>query len=125
MGCGPGTFNPAANQGSCGSCDAGSYQDGPGGTACKSCTAGHYCAEGASAPLPCPGGTHQNTSLSVMTGVEQCVVCGEGTYCTVGASVARLCAPGTYGAGIRTGDLSTALVDLDANVLHSLPLCAG
>ena len=57
---------------------------------------GYYCASGASAPLPCPGGTHQNTSLVVMTGVEQCVTCGEGTYCSVGAGVPTACAPGTF-----------------------------
>ena len=59
-------------------------------------TPGYYCSEGATAPLPCPGGTHQNTSLSVMTGVEQCVVCGEGTYCSVGANEPSECAPGTF-----------------------------
>ena len=34
-----------------------------------------YCKLGAAAALPCPGGYHKNTSMTVMTSVDDCVMC--------------------------------------------------
>ena len=36
-------------------------------------------------PLPCPGGTRMDLSLSVMTSVDDCVVCKQGTFCPIGS----------------------------------------
>ena len=94
--CSVGTFNNQTNQKTCHKCEAGSYQDEEGKTACKRCTSGFYCEEGASAPVPCPGGTYKNLSLDVMTSVEQCVRCPEGSFCSVGSAAPTLCAPGTF-----------------------------
>ena len=37
-----------------------------------------------------------NTSLTVMSSVEQCVTCPEGTFCSIGVEVPTPCAPGTF-----------------------------
>ena len=55
-----------------------------------------YCAEGSAAPLPCPGGTHKDVSLTVMTSVADCVICPTGTFCSVGSETPTDCAPGTF-----------------------------
>ncbi|KOO34597.1 mastigoneme-like protein [Chrysochromulina tobinii] len=94
--CAPGTYNNQSRQETCVKCAPGSFQDEAGQTSCKNCTQGYYCAEGAAAALPCPGGTHKNASLSVMRSVDQCVVCPVGTSCSVGSAEAVPCAPGTY-----------------------------
>ena len=95
--CAKGSYNPLdqTEAEECELCDAGSYQDETGTTVCKPCTPGYYCAEGAAAALPCPGGTHKNVSLAVMTSVDQCIICPVGTYCPVGSAEAAPCAPGT------------------------------
>ena len=71
--CAPGTVNPLVKQERCMRCEAGKYQDLEGNVTCKSCPGGYYCAEGSAAPLPCPGGTTMDSSLSVMTSAEQCL----------------------------------------------------
>ena len=102
--CPTGSFTDAPSADSCVLCVAGTFQDAAQQTACKVCTPGYYCAEGAAAALPCPGGTHKNASLAVMTSVDECVVCPPGTFCPVGSADAKPCAPGTYndGAGNET-----------------------
>ena len=94
--CAPGTYNNQPQQETCLKCAPGSFQELAGQTSCIPCTPGYYCAEGAAAALPCPGGTHKNALLSVMTSVDQCVACPVGTSCSVGSAVAVPCAPGTY-----------------------------
>ena len=94
--CYAGSYAANASKPTCDSCAAGSYQDGAGATACKSCDAGYYCERGCSSPLPCPGGTHMNTSLEVMWSASQCVECEPGTFCPVGSAQPTACAPGTY-----------------------------
>ena len=89
--CAPGTFNPTAQRETCTNCEAGTFQEVAGQTACVACTAGYYCGEGAAAALPCPGGTHKNASLLVMSSVDQCVVCPRGTFCSVGADEPTPC----------------------------------
>ena len=73
--CSPGTYNALEAQATCTNCALGSYQNELKATSCKQCTPGNYCGEGASAPLPCPAGRHQNASLPVMTTSDECVVC--------------------------------------------------
>ena len=96
--CTAGTYNDQEGQQTCKACPAMTYQDRTRQTACKACTEGYYCAEGAAAALPCPGGTHKNASLAVMTSVEQCVTCPAGTSCSVGSAEPSPCLPGAYGA---------------------------
>ena len=100
--CSPGTFTDVVGEASCTRCAPGKYQVVAGTTRCNECTAGYYCEEGAAAALPCPGGTHTNATLRLlslpMTSVEQCVICPEGTFCSVGSDAATPCAPGTYNA---------------------------
>jgi hypothetical protein len=45
------------------------------------CFAGHYCPEGTLEPIPCPGGTYQDTP-GVSVSVEDCLVCPGGFYCS-------------------------------------------
>ena len=61
--CSPGTVQPNATQGSCDKCAAGKFQTEEGQQECETCTAGSYCAEGASAPLPCAEGTYSASML--------------------------------------------------------------
>ena len=63
----------------------------------QNCTEGYYCAKGAAAALPCPGGTTKRLSI-IMKAKEDCDVCGEGTFCPVGSGVATNCSAGTYNA---------------------------
>ena len=37
-----------------------------------------------------------NTSLTVMTSVEQCIICPAGTFCSIGSDAPTPCAPGTF-----------------------------
>ena len=94
--CAAGTIAAVGGLGACTPCLAGSYQQLRGQTACVDCTPGRFCVEGASAPIPCPGGTHMNSSLLTMTSDTDCVVCDVGTFCPVGSEAPADCAPGTY-----------------------------
>jgi hypothetical protein len=94
--CAPGTYNALERQQTCESCSAGTFQDLEGNHTCKRCTPGYYCAKGSSAPLPCPSGTRNNSSLTrPMTSEDDCVICAVGTFCPVGSDVETPCAPGT------------------------------
>ena len=94
--CAPGTSNPNVGKSECDPCTPGTFQDGAGATSCKPCTSGNYCPAGASAPLPCPAGTHQNLTMSVMTSVTDCVICPAGTSCFVGSTKPTPCSPGFF-----------------------------
>ena len=77
-------------------CSAGTFQDLEGNVTCKACTPGYYCAEGSAAPLPCPGGTRKDSTLTrPMTSEADCVTCSVGTFCPVGSANETACAPGT------------------------------
>ena len=101
--CRRGTAGATAGLAICPDCAAGKYQNETGRTACIDCTAGSFCVEGSSAPLPCPAGTHANSSLGVMTSAGQCVECDAGTFCTVGSAAPTACAPGTVQPEPRQG----------------------
>ena len=94
--CAPGTYNDQLNASTCVNCAPGTYQSEPRSTACEACTPGYYCADRSAAPLPCPGGTHKDTLLAVMTSVDDCVICPVGTFCSIGSAEPTACAPGTY-----------------------------
>ena len=108
--CAPGTVNPLVKQESCVRCAPGTYQDLEGNTTCKDCSDGHYCAEGSAAPLPCPGGTRKDLSLTVMSSVNQCITCDAGHACSVGSAEQVQCLPGSFGAeaGRATCELCAA-----------------
>jgi hypothetical protein len=94
--CLPGSIAGERGLSTCELCRAGKFTRDRGSTACQSCIAGYFCAEGAAAPLPCPGGTHKNSSLiRPMESEADCVTCGVGTFCPVGSDAEMLCAPGT------------------------------
>ena len=93
--CVPGTITATEGQSKCSPCSGGEYQEQIGSTACRRCIPGYFCAEGSATPLPCPGGTRKNTSLSVMTSINQCIVCPAGTSCSVGSALALPCLPGS------------------------------
>ena len=88
------TSNATAHD-KCTRCAAGTFQNGEGATACDLCTPGYFCAEGAAAALPCPGGTTKRTGI-VMKSKADCTRCGVGTYCPVGSGTATNCSAGTY-----------------------------
>ena len=95
--CAPGTYNPLEGKEDCVRCAAGTYQDLEGNITCKACTPGYYCATGSAAPLPCPGGTRKDPTLTrPMTSEADCVTCDVGTFCPVGSAHETACAPGTY-----------------------------
>ena len=103
--CSPGFFNPLPRQAACARCEAGRYQNASGALDCWVCEPGHYCLEGASAPLPCPSGTHQDLTLTTpMTSDAQCVACGAGTFCPTGAEAPTNCSAGTFGEGARQSE---------------------
>ncbi|KAL3926142.1 MAG: hypothetical protein SGPRY_003439, partial [Prymnesium sp.] len=93
--CAMGTFARTNGTARCEVCEPGTYQNDTAATGCRPCPDGAYCTEGASAPLPCPGGTAQ-TPNATMTSANDCNDCGEGTFCPVGSVTETLCAPGTY-----------------------------
>lgn len=65
-----------------------------------SCPDGYYCQPGAAAPIACPAGSHSNSSIRMMTSVDECVTCGAGTYCPVGSIKPVDCAPGTFNPNV-------------------------
>ena len=55
------------------------YQDADGETSCRPCTSGYLCAEGASAPQPCPSGTYAPLTSSFLRSLDECILCPPGT----------------------------------------------
>ena len=97
--CSPGFSNPLRWQPTCRPCEAGRYQNASDALDCWACEPGHYCLQGASAPLPCPSGTHQDLTLTTpMTSEAQCVGCGAGTFCPIGAETPTNCSAGIHAA---------------------------
>ena len=86
--------------GSCERCSAGTFQEAEGQQTCQTCPAGFYCPEGASAALPCEGGT-----FSSQTGAhsnEDCTACPAGTFCFAGSTTPINCSKGTYAVSERS-----------------------
>ena len=101
--CLPGLYSGNINQATCDLCPAGKFTPDSGNTACRNCTGGYLCVEGASAPQPCPGGTHADQGVLASVGylsnlTTDCVVCPAGTSCSVGSASPSACLPGAYGA---------------------------
>ena len=100
--CRPGSAAAGVGNGRCARCLAGTFQAAEGATACQPCTPGYYCTEGASAALPCPGGTTKPADVAgPLTSAEQCITCPKGTYCPVGSETAANCSAGTYNNQLR------------------------
>ena len=98
--CSPGTIQPEPKMGSCERCSAGTFQEAEGQQTCQTCPAGFYCPEGASAALPCEGGT-----FSSQTGAhsnEDCTACPAGTFCFAGSTTPINCSKGTYAVSERS-----------------------
>ena len=92
-------------QSACAPCEAGRFQNASGAVDCWECEPGHYCLPGASAPLPCPAGTHQDLTLtSPMTSEGQCIECGAGVFCPTGAEAPTNCSAGTYNPVARQSE---------------------
>ena len=101
--CLPGSVAPVTGMAVCSLCTAGKFQGVRGQTACQNCTSGYLCTEGASAPQPCPGGTHADQSVLAAVGflsnlTSDCVICPAGTSCAVGSNEPTLCLPGSIAA---------------------------
>ena len=76
-----------------------------GQTACFECIPGSFCAEGASAPLPCLKGSYSSTPGLESAG--QCTTCPAGSFCSTGSLDHTQCNPGTYAdvEGLSTCEL--------------------
>jgi hypothetical protein len=98
--CLPGSFSGGERAELCNLCEPGKYTETSGSTMCKACKQGSLCIEGASAPQPCPGGTHANQTVLSTTGflssLDECVVCSAGESCSVGSAEPKDCLPGSY-----------------------------
>ena len=51
-----------------------------------------------------------NTSLAVMSSVDDCVTCPSGTYCSLGSAAATPCPPGTYNPNASAGICTSCAV---------------
>ena len=105
--CLPGLYSAHAGHATCHLCDAGKYTSTSANTACRNCTAGYLCVEGASAPQPCPGGTHADQAVLTAVGylsnlTSDCKVCPEGTSCSVGSAAPAPCLPGSIAPAARS-----------------------
>ena len=87
----PGTHNALPEQPMCAYCPAGSLQELAGATECATCPSGSHCAQGASAALPCPGGTFRTDTGA--TGPSDCLICPAGSSCPTGSTASTPCRP--------------------------------
>ena len=94
--CPPGRRQPASKKGQCTDCEAGKFMNATGAMTCHPCRPGSFCPVGASAPLPCEGGSY-GAGAGLKTQAE-CKVCPAGTYCFAGSTAATSCSKGTYAA---------------------------
>ena len=92
--CAPGTCQPDAEQETCRNCEPGKFQSVAGSTDCMDCTKGHFCPEGSSLPVPCPGGTYSDQSG--LWAKDQCFRCLAGSFCTPGSLWPQPCSQGSY-----------------------------
>ena len=92
--CAAGTAAPNSAMDKCDRCAAGTYQEDEGQTACVACTPGYYCKEGASAALPCEGGSY--STATNLTSKEGCTKANAGYYAPIGSTKQKQCNPGTF-----------------------------
>lgn len=93
--CPMGTYQPlggALTQ--CAVCKGGTYQNREGALDCKASTAGHFCPLGATAPLPCRGGTW--SAATNLTDASQCSLAEPGHFAPTGSDEQFRCRPDTY-----------------------------
>ena len=96
--CSPGTVQPDAGKGTCDKCAAGTYQQGEGRQACVDCEPGSYCPVGASAALPCKGGSHSDATN--LTTDAKCTPTAKGHYAPTGSTMQTACSPGTVAPNV-------------------------
>ena len=91
--CTPGNCAAGGNS-QCELCAAGSYQDQGNATACTECTEGRFCKQGASTPIPCPGGTFGNgTGLKALS---DCTKVKPGFWGPTGSELPIECPPSGF-----------------------------
>ncbi|XP_026719422.1 zonadhesin-like [Athene cunicularia] len=122
----------------CRICDAGTYrsdslitspcQPCPAGFICpqgsesyhgKPCPSGHYCPPLASAPLPCPPGTHGSSSFAKR--IEDCQACPAGSFSHLPAQAA--CFPCGSSSSSQPGATSCTCRGLNRAFQHSDASC--
>ena len=91
--CSAGTVQPLDAQPTCSKCDAGKFMNESGRTQCHVCVPGSFCAEGASAPLPCSEGSY--SGATDLSSAGQCTMTGAGYYASTGSIKQTECSPGT------------------------------
>jgi hypothetical protein len=91
--CAPGTFAAIGGLGSCNLCQRGKFVGASGATTCEDCVAGNVCAEGSSAPQPCPAGSY--SSATNLSHSDHCTACVAGSACAVGSTAPSICLPGS------------------------------
>ena len=96
VGCSPGSFTNVSLSVECNACEGGSYQPERNATGCERCPTGRVCPPRSSSAAPCPGGTHQNPVVLVMSSFDECIACPPSTWCSIGSANATACSPGTY-----------------------------
>ena len=104
--CLPGSYGPEAGRSTCLLCPAGKFTGNASNVWCQPCTRGYLCVEGASAPQPCPGGTHADQDVLANVGYlsdlnTECIECPAGTSCSVGSAEPSPCLAGSFGAAPR------------------------
>ena len=98
--CSPGTVQTGTRKAACEACEAGKFQELDGRTACIPCVPGFYCPPGASAALPCKGGTYSTrTNLTE----DNCTQTEVGFYASTGTTEPIQCSPGTVAPNVRMG----------------------
>ena len=78
----------------------GTYQPVPGGLVALPCRQGYYCPAGASAPLPCPGGSYSRATN--LTRAAECTPTGPGFSAPAGSITQTLCPAGTIASSAGT-----------------------
>ena len=100
--CTAGTYSSGGGT-ACTKCEAGRFQQLDGSTSCRLCERGAFCLEGASAPLPCAGGTIG--SVPGLSSPTQCIPVGPGFWAPTGSDRAEPCATGFYCPGAAADSL--------------------
>ena len=115
--CAPGSIASNASSAACEPCEAGRYQPAGEATFCEICTEFSWCAEGSSAPTPCPRRTYGNRTG--LQSADQCRLCEKGFWCSAGEALR--CGASTYNN--RSG--SDNVDDCTACPLNSFSVAAS
>ena len=92
--CLPGGWASKNGMAVCDLCPEGKFTSSSGSTECEPCTPGYSCVKGASAPLPCAGGTY-STATNLKSAAE-CTAADPGFFATTGSTSQTPCRKGSY-----------------------------